>query len=198
MRLVLISDTHEDKPELPDGDVLIHCGDILGWGDQFEFIDFINWFKAQPHKHKIVIAGNHDILLDDPATKVWAKSLLEKAGITYLQNTHTEIEGKVFYGSPWTPKFGEWVFMLPRFLMHAVYYNVPDKVDVLITHGPPAGILDKTLYNGNVGCEATLEVVLRLKPKVHAFGHIHEAKGIFHTPDTVFINAARKSQFIDI
>jgi Icc-related predicted phosphoesterase len=189
----MISDTHEDKPKLPKGDVLIHCGDVLGWGDEKEYYEFIEWFSSQPHKHKIVIAGNHDIVLDDPQTKLAIRSKLEEAGIVYLQNTHTEIDGKVFYGSPWTPKFGDWSFM-----MHAVYNNIPDKVDVLITHGPPAGILDQNFYKEQCGCHATLDLVLRLKPRIHTFGHIHESNGMLFTPSTIFVNAARKAQVFDI
>ena len=63
MRLVCISDTHSLHrriPEIPDGDVLIHAGDCLGAGTLDDVVHLDNWLGSLPHRHKIVIAGNHD------------------------------------------------------------------------------------------------------------------------------------------
>ena len=64
MRLVLISDTHGDHDHLtvPDGDVLIHAGDMTENGEVSEVRDFNRWLGTLPHKHKLVIAGNHAFL----------------------------------------------------------------------------------------------------------------------------------------
>ena len=61
--------------------------------------------------------------------------------------------------------------------------------DVLITHGPPYGILDVTDERQKVGCEELMKAVLRVQPKVHIFGHIHEAYGEHQTKLTHFVNA---------
>jgi Icc-related predicted phosphoesterase len=55
-----------------------------------------------------------------------------------------------------------------------VWSNLPEKIDILITHGPPSGILDVSIHNGlNVGCAFLRKAVLKIQPKVHIFGHIH-------------------------
>ena len=96
-----------------------------------------------------------------------------------------------FWGSPWQPWFYDWAFNLNR--GHDIKQKwdlIEHDVDVLITHGPPYGILDKTIHEQtHVGCEELKKCVLRLKPKLHVFGHIHEGYGTYRMGDTVFINA---------
>lgn len=103
MRCVAISDTHTLHWDLiiPEADVLVHAGDALGRGTLEELQDFNYWLNTLPHKHKIVIAGNHDWCFE--REKERAKSLLNAA--VYLQDEGTEIEGVYFYGSPWQPAF---------------------------------------------------------------------------------------------
>ena len=65
-RIVVISDTHGKHSPLilPDGDILVHCGDFCGRGQYQDALRFIGWFQSQPHKHKIFIAGNHDLVFE--------------------------------------------------------------------------------------------------------------------------------------
>jgi Icc-related predicted phosphoesterase len=199
MRLVCISDTHNQHDKLgslPEGDVLVHAGDWTGTGTQKQVISFIRWFASQPHKHKILIAGNHEITLDLQAYKDrWymfhsrhplqaheIKSyVLREDGIQYLENQSVEIEGFHFYGSPVTPSFGGWGFNVDRGdPIREVWSKIPTNTDVLITHGPPYGYGDKLDIGDRVGCPDLLEeVITRIKPKVHIFGHIHEGYGIY-------------------
>lgn len=190
MKFVLISDTHNQHENLtvPEGDVLIHAGDITGGGSLRETLGFIGWFGNLPHQHKIFIGGNHDFLLEN--TSFDTKQYLP-AGITYLQDTLIEIEGIKIYGSPYTPEFLNWAFMKKRGAdIKAVWDKIPDGVDVLITHGPPSKILDKTSSGRIVGCEDLLDKVLKIKPKIHVFGHIHEAYGNQDTEGIKFFNAS--------
>lgn len=103
MRLVLISDTHglHDRLTIPDGDVLIHAGDMSNGGEPEEIREFGEWLATLSHRNKIVIAGNHDFLFQDEPAK--AQSLLR--GCTYLQDSAAVIDGLRFYGSPYTPRF---------------------------------------------------------------------------------------------
>jgi len=205
-RLVCISDTHNlhEKLELPEGDVLIHAGDFSMLGHVKETIRFIRWFAEQPHKHKILIAGNHDVTLDKGFYQAsWQRFhrfmedqhsiknyLLREESIHYLEDSSVTLDGIKFYGSPYQPAFGGWAFNVNRGLpIRAVWSAIPDDTDVLITHGPPAGYGD-TLDNGeSVGCEDLLqEITERVKPRVHVFGHIHEGYGITNNEHTTFIN----------
>jgi Icc-related predicted phosphoesterase len=60
---------------------------------------------------------------------------------------------------------------------------------LLVTHGPPHGILDE-IDGEQVGCTDLLAAVKRIGPRVHAFGHIHVAYGTAKVGKTTFVNAA--------
>lgn len=192
MRLVCISDTHSMHRQItvPDGDILIHAGDCLGVGTLEELEDLDNWFSEQPHRHKILIAGNHDwCLQDEPAD---AEALIRNA--IYLRDSGTEIEGVKFWGSPWTPIFFDWAFNLARGEPIAERWaQIPADTDVLITHGPPAGILDQVITATDslaVGCDDLARELERLRLKMHVFGHIHESHGQQTLNDCRFVNAS--------
>ena len=191
MKLVIISDTHTlqlgMEHSVPDGDVLIHCGDVSNRGSQWDIADFLEWFSAFPHKHKIFIAGNHDFGLEYRNTTV--QNLLEDYAdrVTYLQDDEIVIDGIKFWGSPWTPEFYNWAFMYKRGEEAATCWNnIPEDVNVLITHGPPMTdtFLDFTVYDQiNVGCEELAKRIEELPNlKVHCFGHIHEGYGMVEHP----------------
>lgn len=185
MRVVCISDTHERhrKVEVPDGDVLIHAGDFTMIGERKWIEDFNDWLGSLPHKHKIVIAGNHDFGMAEHAALL--------TNCTYLQDSGVEIEGIKFYGSPFTPTFGRWAFMLDRGkTILEKWLQIPEDTDVLITHTPPYGILDRPMKTYNpCGCEDLAVVVKAIEPKLHVFGHIHGGYGE-HIEGTHYVNAS--------
>ena len=188
MRIVVISDTHgqHDALAIPPGDILIHAGDFTMVGDLPELKAFNAFLGELDHPHKIVIAGNHDFCFErEPNT---ARAKLTEA--LYLEDEEVLIEGIRIYGSPWQPWFFNWAFNLPRGPeIRAKWEQIPAGTDILITHGPPAGILDHTDWNEQVGCQDLLDIVQKIKPRVHIFGHIHEARGVHPTPETLFLNA---------
>jgi len=158
--------------QVPDGDVLIHTGDFTGRDTFAEFPKFIKWMSEQSHEHKILISGNHD----EPFHH--AEIMCADHGVKYLCDASLIIDGVKFYGSPWTPEFYSWHWMKPRGMqMKKAWDNIPDDTDVLVTHGPPIGCMDKTDEGVNAGCEELLAAVKRVKPKVHCFSHIHEGYG---------------------
>jgi len=194
MRLILLSDTHNlhsTLDPLPDADAVLHAGDVSGHGTLPEIADFLTWFGALPHRHKVFVAGNHDFAFErQPA----AAQALVPAGVSYLRDSGTEIEGLRIWGSPWQPWFMDWAFNLERGPQLAQKWaRIPDDVEILITHGPPQGILDLTADNppGQVGCEA-LRGRLRDLPRLrlHLFGHIHEAYGRLTRDGCTFVNAS--------
>lgn len=202
MRLVLISDTHNlnfvrgTPLDVPDGDVLVHCGDATLQGTYSEVADFATWFSKFPHKHKIFVPGNHDwafyyackrdgTLTDGMQTMLdkidWAHVLIDQ-GVT--------IDGVKFWGSPWQPEFMGWAFNLPRGLpLKEKWDLIPAGTDVLVTHGPPMGILDR-VGRQHVGCADLLNAVHRVKPQLHAFGHVHAGYGTMYRWGIEFVNCA--------
>lgn len=188
MRIVCISDTHSRHGDVvvPDGDLLLHAGDMSRRGQEVDIRSFDAWLGSLPHRHKVVIAGNHDFNFErSPASRAWISNA------TYLQDTRVRIEGLSIYGSPWQPRFYDWAFNLDRGpAIREMWDRIPVGTDVLITHGPPMGILDRTARGERVGCEELREAVRRIKPRVHVFGHIHEDHGVHVEDGTTFVNAS--------
>jgi Icc-related predicted phosphoesterase len=187
LTLVAMADTHgfEDDLDVPDGDVLIHAGDLTRLGELDEIRRVNRFLASLPHRHKLVVAGNHDWSFQTKPDL--ARKALTAA--TYLEDSAVVIEGVKFYGSPWQPWFLDWAFNLQRGApLVEKWALIPEDVDVLITHGPPAGIGDKA-SDGRVGCDDLLRRVEAIKPKLHIFGHIHEDRGIWKRGSTVFVNA---------
>jgi Icc-related predicted phosphoesterase len=101
------------------------------------------------------------------------------------------VEDILFYGSPWQPYFGDWAFNLRRGPeIRAKWDAIPEGTDILITHGPPLGHGDRTVYGKEVGCADLMAAIDRIRPKYHVFGHIHEAYGISAGASTTFVNAS--------
>lgn len=197
LKIIAISDTHgtHNKIEIPKCDILIHAGDISSNGKLNDCVDFLKWFDRQPATHKIFIAGNHDFLFyDKPALRkdFFYLHFNDTKNIYYLQDETVQISGINFYGIPWTPEFYNWAFMKERGEeMKVVTDKIPFDTHVLISHGPPKGILDITTNNESVGCAELRERVSRLNNlKYHIFGHIHESYGVTEYGGTTFINAS--------
>jgi Icc-related predicted phosphoesterase len=191
IRIVCISDTHGQHAKLrvPDGDVLIHAGDFVAFGDRpKEIIDFNQWLGKQSHPHKVVIAGNHDSMFErHPGA---ARKLLGNA--VYLENSATELAGLKIWGSPVQPEFNNWAFNVARGAAIRRYWKmIPANTDVLVTHGPPFGVLDKAHpSSAHLGCEELAKAVEQIKPQLHVFGHIHGGHGLSNGKDTQFVNAS--------
>jgi len=193
-RIVAISDTHcqMGKVKLPDGDILIHAGDLTNRGSIRETsmeMTILNQL-ADRFKHVIYVAGNHDWL--PYMDRNVASSLLGR--VQYLEDSMIEVEGLRIYGSPWTPLFMDWAFMLPRQgeAIRAKWDKIPDGVDVLVTHGPAYGILDQNPQGFAVGCEQLTSAlsVMAVPPKHHIFGHIHDSYGTHVGEKTKSYNVA--------
>lgn len=198
MRIVCISDTHNcnEQISVPDGDLLIHSGDATVNGTEAEIAAFADWFIRLPHERKFFVAGNHDWLFERDNAR--AGAMIADASVTYLQDSAIEIGGLKIYGSPWQPRFYDWAFNLDRGeQMAAKWRMIPDEVDILITHGPPNGILDavpRAWGTDHAGCEElrkkTDELTALGRLKLHIFGHIHCGYGTVVQNDVRFVNAS--------
>ncbi len=206
MKIVVVSDTHtmHRQIELPDGDVLIHCGDWTHRGEEHAITDFLDWLASQPHKFKIFIAGNHELSLEG-VTREKSLKLIKSYTDTinnlyFLENSGVTIDGLNFYGSPVTPYFCGWAFNVQRGKdIAAEWKKIPDNVNVLITHGPPYGILDLVEDFGSnkgrdlhQGCKDLEERIKDLREvELHCFGHLHTDGGKSEKVKGVtYVNAA--------
>lgn len=192
-KLVCISDTHgrHRDVDVPDGDVLIHAGDITRCGSIEEFMDFNEWLFEQPHELKLFTVGNHDRR---------SGTLIEKMipNGRFLNDSSFKMDGIKYYGSAQTPSVWdnkeEFCYIRHDYEdAQKIWNRIPDDTDVLITHGPCLGILDFVdKKNQEVGCSVLLDRVLEVKPKVHIFGHIHESSGIINQRYGIkFVNCAQ-------
>jgi Icc-related predicted phosphoesterase len=186
-RIVAIADTHNRHAQLdlPAGDVLIHAGDLTGRGTLRELEQVADWLRAQPHRHKVVVAGNHDFALQRQPAQ--AKALFH--GLHLLEDDAVQLDGLRIWGSPWQPWFHDWAFNLRRGPeIDAKWQLIPAGVDVLVTHGPPHGYGDVVYRGDRVGCEDLTKHLDRVKPRLHLFGHIHEDKGEWQRGETRIVN----------
>ena len=160
MRIVAISDTHGQHNwiKLPKGDVLIHAGDFTKRGSRLEIKEFSLWLEKQKEKFKyiIIVAGNHDFYFEQ--NREDAKTLLPE-GIIYLEDSGIELDNVKFWGNPWSTKFHDWAFMKEDIDLGHSFSLIPDRTDVLITHGPPYSILDKTKSGEHVGSKTLLNKI---------------------------------------
>lgn len=192
-RIVCLSDTHNCNRQIavPAGDILIHSGDATVRGTVDEIIWFNEWFSKLPHRHKVFVAGNHDWLFE--SNNRLARTLLDSS-IHYLEDSSVEIENLKIYGSPWQPRFFDWAFNLTRGAELAEKWKlISADTDILITHGPPHGILDEVLTQygvENAGCEELRKRVEQIRPRLHVFGHIHCGYGRTEKFGVNFINAS--------
>ncbi len=182
MRLVLGSDFHGYLPKsIPEGDVMILAGDILPNDDVHSFVrNQLNpWLLNAPVGRVVMTWGNHD----------W-DAFNERVGIMYafvLVEESVMINGIKIYGSPWSLPFNRWAWMAPERTLKKIYQEIPDDVDVIVSHTPPYGMCDKS--NGGQFC-GSRSLLARMKslPKLKLLvcGHIHEARG----RDGIVVNAS--------
>lgn len=222
MKIACVSDVHGKIGfQWPKADVLVLAGDIL---PNFSYVKRSDCFMQSmwleetfcplvqklldknAYDHVVMIPGNHDRLfqMDEELARKVLKPI--RGSFHLLIDEDAVIDGKIFYGSPWTPWFGGdfWAFNFPdhnanffraRAHSRVCWDNIPDDTEVLITHGPPRGILDEVNRGETVGCPWLKERIDSLdKLKLHVFGHIHESQGMkilgHKSGFRTFVNAA--------
>lgn len=210
MNIIVISDTHGCHEKLEqylydpnftkDVDMIIHAGDASNTKNAAinnnELRDFLEWFQDLPFRYKIFVPGNHDTSVEQGLIK-WQDFL----DVYFLINRDVVINNLKIWGSPYTPSFGQgWAYNKARNKLDAIWQTIPEDVDILITHGPPKGILDLTHQNGSMyeatGCKALANRAMNLPDlKYHIFGHIHDETNITNSGyriinNKVFVNAS--------
>ncbi len=213
-RIAFISDLHTRQKtwqsvmesngqwdQLQKADIICFCGDMSSRGSFSEIELFLQWFANDlPDVPKIFIAGNHDFAMEDGDKGEIAEMLDRYSRLTYLDDSGCEFHGIKFWGSPVSPFFRDWAFNRVRgedgpgnIKFH--WDKIPNDTDVLITHGPPRGILDKVVRSipgedPHVGCDDLLDAIERVQPSIAAFGHIHEGYGVENIQHVTYVNAS--------
>lgn len=186
-----VSDLHGYYPKLKGGDLLLLCGDYTASDKLMQWAEFFRWLKKQDYRKKILIAGNHDHFMESgfPKTQEEADDLKEvqeflgeEIDFEYLCNSGTEFEGLKIWGTPHSLMF-EGVnpkctaFMSYEKLLKKKYSMIPSGIDILMSHTPPFGILDRSVRGALCGSHSLRETMFRVKPKHLVCGHIHECGG---------------------
>ncbi len=194
MKVALTSDLHGALPVIEPCDLLIIAGDVCpvhNHSEEFQWDwlerDFAQWLESVPAKHIVAIAGNHDFLAQS------YPEVFHGLPWEYLFDSGTDYGGLAIYGTPWVPNLPNWAFYGNDDTMTERFSHIPMSTDILVSHGPPHGILDKVLRGMHVGSKPLDKKVWELKdPKLVVFGHIHEAYGIFDSSPEgpIFVNAA--------
>jgi Icc-related predicted phosphoesterase len=201
MEIVALGDTHGEHRELsiPEGDILIFLGDLTDNGKKEEVEDFNDWLGKLDFEYKLVIAGNHDSCLirdEVEPTELFSNAI-------YLEDEPIKIEGLRFYGLPWCTKLPGMLsvlqgsnFVITRNEMAQKVNQIPEDTDVLLSHAPPRGIMDRTfLLNPKIpflraGSKELRNRVEKISPSHHIFGHIHNQNSVLERNSTVFANVS--------
>lgn len=232
MKIVSMSDLHGylPKPEdVPACDVVCICGDIVPLEYQNDDVasiawfclEFVPWSDKLDCKKVIFIAGNHDKFLehimlgpirDDGSRKCrTASEVLKKLlpgnnkgkhKLIYLRDNSVEVEGKVFYGTPWIQDLRNWAFYNDDIGLESMFSNIPKKLDVLLTHQPPrignmGTVLQKGFSYGNdYGSDILYGKMLERNIRYTFCGHVHSGNHILfeYKPNCFVQNVSIKDE----
>lgn len=192
INITTISDTHgkHDLLDVGSGDLILHAGDCTPRGSNADIEEFLRWYGDLDFEMKVLVAGNHDFGFENNPD--YCEELCKNYGVVLLNDSGVKFHGLHIWGSPVQPWFHNWAFNRMRNEVMATtkhpyignHWNlIPKNTDILVTHGPPQGILDKTAdrydrMGASVGCEVLRKKIEEIRPVLHVFGHIHEARGV--------------------
>lgn len=191
LSVVAVSDTHNRTPDLPGANLLIHSGDLTEDGFRIQIQRQLVWLEEQRKKFDFaaMIFGNHDLYAEGNIS--YLQGACAEIGIVLLHNdSYILPNGLKIWGSPHTPNYHDWAFMLNEAQIADAWEKIPQDTDILITHGPPKGILDRSYRGESIGCPSLLARVKEINPMLHVFGHAHEGRGEYYNGKTLFVNAA--------
>ena len=216
IRVICFSDTHSGHQKVPiewfpPGDIALFAGDFTNVGSLKDTKSFISFYASLPYKYKVLIAGNHEVTYDkenreriighytrheteECNNNIDIDSIKNEAinddRVIYLEDSSVELMGLKIYGSPYSVEFGNWAFPTFDNEKGSRWEKIPNDTDIVLVHGPPYGILDKTTRGLNAGCPYLKKKISKIKPALCVFGHIHEAYGVVQKKNTIYANAS--------
>ena len=185
--MIAISDLHGHLPQIPQCDLLIIAGDIcpldchnVDYQLRWLYGVFGPWARSQPAKRILATWGNHDFAgVHRPVID----------GVDFLSDDPAVHSGLRIWGSPWTLQFHNWAFMGDEDFLQRKYATIPTNTDILISHGPPYGLGDRTPRQ-RCGSHALLTWIATNNPRLVVTGHIHEDYGVHRRHHTTVVNAS--------
>lgn len=200
-RILATSDTHFNfDPKkvgggnwFPEHDVFIHAGDLMYHGTESEWMGRVCSLAVVDSPLKIYVPGNHDLFVQHYTGP--ANQDLQRIAKTRLLGTHPKYmvrglpNGMRVLGLPQVTDLPGWAFNnseeeLDRFI--DLFIADVGKIDIVVSHSPPAGILDGSHY----GVKAWLRLQMMLKPEIWICGHVHEEYGTKCHNGTTFYNVS--------
>lgn len=192
--IVCISDIHTRHRNvvIPECDILLSAGDYSFSGNPLEISEFHKWLNDQPTKEIVSVQGNHELWVEKNFDLAKKAAQIACPRVRFIEEGPLLIDGIRIWCASVTPFFYNWAYNRQRGLEINRHWDmIPDDTQVLVTHGPPAGILDQTVRGENVGCEDLRARIQKLPQlKLHVFGHIHHAYGVLRGGGTTFVNAS--------
>lgn len=190
IKVLATADLHGYQPDIPECDILILAGDYLAsgsWARQLQdgVPPLKYWLQGLKAKEIVAIGGNHDWFLQNAAT-----GTLGAFRWHLLQDSGIELFGLKIWGSPWTLPFYSWAYMAEEEELQAHYAKIPKDTHILVTHGPPYGVLDENQEGQKCGSKALRAALHIVQPAVHIFGHIHEQYGRHDLGRTQCVNVS--------
>ena len=179
MRICCTSDLHGHLPEIPDCDLLLLGGDYPPMPQPREQYwwyrdQFAPWLESI-HKRgteTVGVAGNWDSLFEKDYKR------LPRMDWTYLQDSGVTRFGLQIFGLPWQLRYGDWAFNLDEDELEERYSHIPKGTDIIISHGPPKGLGDKTIHRERCGSVSLKERIHQIVPRLVVCGHNHSGYGL--------------------
>lgn len=193
MKICAISDLHGYLPQIESCELLLICGDIVSLRAQqyhqsckkWYIKKFKPWIESLSCGKVLFIPGNHECGVEGHEIEYrnmfphsYKATILIHEGYEYISN-----EGKIYkiFGTPYCKIFGNWAYMRDNGTLKEKFSEIPEGLDVLVTHDVAYGYADQSLQDIGWGTEehfGTVELrdaILKKKPKLHLSGHIHTA-----------------------
>ena len=201
MKVCAVSDLHGDLIDIKPCDLVLICGDSVPLNIQSSTNRTKKWYKEKftkwaenlPCEKVIFIAGNHE--LGFKGHQIIYENLFPASNkITYLCHkeyvfTHNGKDYRIF-GTPYCKKFGDWAFMYPDDVLKQIFNEIPEGLDILITHDQPYEFGDILLQEdcpwadgSHIGNKPLLEAILSKQPRFQFNGHLHN-----YSHDKIMIN----------
>lgn len=189
MKVCIISDTHGLLPEVPDSDILIHCGDFtphLNFNDQLRWLrtDFRLWLEKL-NRPTYINFGNHELLFEK------FPYLVPPLPCKFLKDQQVNIADEKVWFSPWILPIGEWAFMQEEDGLDFMYKQIPVNTTIVVSHCPPYNYGDLTIHGDKIGTKSLVKHTKRLKNLKYVFtGHCHEGYGQYKLNNVDIFNCS--------
>lgn len=192
IKICAISDLHGYLPKIEPCDLVLICGDIVGLRAQRYpksckkwYIDWFKpWVNELPCDKVLFIPGNHEVGMEGHEEEY--KKLFgphDKATVLFHESyEYLGSDGETYkiFGTPYCKVFGNWAYMYPDDTLRQAFSEIPENLDILITHDQPYEFGDILLQEdcpwadgSHIGNKPLLEAILAKQPRYQLNGHLH-------------------------